>query len=352
MADVVASATAGRARRGGSAGGLVARGSGLRLVRRSVSSAPGLCAGVGSAPAAARSVDSRSAGSALCASRLRGTRPPSSIVENRAVRRFMPGASLPGWRRGKRGRSIGLDFSWRSPRNGWGVRAIGGRSAFASRIPRDGAGNLSEEGIRLKSNAGCGGCSRWGTSPSLRVPSSGRGVCGERNRRREHTTPDACLYNRWRRRVATAWRGPGPNPALSRISGAAMQQWSWVVLVVGMGPGPGAISPAVSTPAVTIRLVRPDQQCERLIGLFQGPGRPTRRRRSASWRRTASGREGLGKAAEAAIALLNPAMEREYRTLRDAEIGLGFGPAEGRSAGACACRAMTGRSRPWRRPWP
>ena len=80
---------------------------------------------------------------------------------------------------------------------------------------------------------------------------------------------------------------------------------------------------------MTIRLVRPDQQCERLIGLFRGARAAHPAAALASWRRTASGREGLGKAAEAAIALLNPAMEREYRTLRDAEIGLGFGPAEG-----------------------
>ena len=80
---------------------------------------------------------------------------------------------------------------------------------------------------------------------------------------------------------------------------------------------------------MTIRLVRPDRQCERLIGLFRGSRAAHPAAALASWRRTASGREGLGKAAEAAIALLNPAMEREYRTLRDAEIGLGFGPAEG-----------------------
>jgi hypothetical protein len=80
---------------------------------------------------------------------------------------------------------------------------------------------------------------------------------------------------------------------------------------------------------VSIRLVRPDIQCERLIGLFRGSRAAHPAAALASWRRTASGREGLGKAAEAAIALLNPAMEREYRTLRDAEIGIDFGPAEG-----------------------
>ncbi len=106
-----------------------------------------------------------------------------------------------------------------------------------------------------------------------------------------------------------------------------MQRWTWVLLLVGMGPAPVAVPP--SRPAVTIRVVRPDRQCERLIGLFRGARAAHPAAALASWRRTESGREGLGKSAEAAIALLNPAMEREYKTLRDAEIGIGFGPAEG-----------------------
>ena len=106
-----------------------------------------------------------------------------------------------------------------------------------------------------------------------------------------------------------------------------MLRWSGVVLFLAMGTGPVADPP--SGPAVTVRLVRPDRQCERLIGLFRGARAAHPAAALASWRRTASGREGLGKATEAAIAFLNPAMEREYRTLRDAEIGIAFGPAEG-----------------------
>ena len=126
-----------------------------------------------------------------------------------------------------------------------------------------------------------------------------------------------------------AGMAPGRHPARldGVISGAAMQRWTWVFVAIGMGPGPGAIPPP--RPAMTIRLIQPDRQCERLISLFRGARAAHPAAALAAWRRTAEGRAGLGKAAEAAIAFLNPAMEREYKMLRDAEIGLGFGPDEG-----------------------
>ena len=90
-------------------------------------------------------------------------------------------------------------------RNGWGVRAIGGCSAFASRIPRDGAGNLSEEAIRLKSNA----LDRRGRRRSGLALPRGASSSGPRQWRfgaRRAYDARSYLYNPSRRRVATAWR--------------------------------------------------------------------------------------------------------------------------------------------------
>lgn len=91
---------------------------------------------------------------------------------------------------------------------------------------------------------------------------------------------------------------------------------------------PGAEAPR---PAVTIRLVRPRVQGERLLALFEGARAPHPAAALAGYRRAKGGDTGLGKAAEAAIAALNPGMVAEMATLDDATFGLGWS-ADGRPA--------------------
>jgi hypothetical protein len=98
--------------------------------------------------------------------------------------------------------------------------------------------------------------------------------------------------------------------------------WIGVVLLLGIGAGP--------PPAVTIRGVRPDQQGERLIALFQGSRAPHPAAALSAWKRARGDRSGLGKPAEAAVAALNPATVRELRTLDGAEVALRLDPGDGR----------------------
>jgi hypothetical protein len=98
--------------------------------------------------------------------------------------------------------------------------------------------------------------------------------------------------------------------------------WIGAVLLFGIGAGP--------PPAVTIRLVRPDRQGERLIALFQGTRAAHPAAALSAWKRARGDRSDLGKPAEAAIAALNPATVRELRTLDGAEIVLRLDPGDGR----------------------
>lgn len=86
---------------------------------------------------------------------------------------------------------------------------------------------------------------------------------------------------------------------------------------------------AEPTEALTVRLVRPDQQLERLIGLFEGTRAAHPAAALAAWKRANGRRQGLGKAREAAIAALNPGMVRELRSLDEARGGLGLDPLDG-----------------------
>ncbi len=73
-------------------------------------------------------------------------------------------------------------------------------------------------------------------------------------------------------------------------------------------------------PAVTIRLVRPRDQGERLLALFEGARAPNPAAALAGYRRAKGGDSGLGKGVEAAIASLNPGMIAELATLDDSTI--------------------------------
>jgi len=86
---------------------------------------------------------------------------------------------------------------------------------------------------------------------------------------------------------------------------------------------------AAPRPAVTIRLVGPDRQLDRFLALFQGAKAPSPAAALAGWKRTpaAVGPGALTKRGEAIIALGNPAMVRELRTLDGTEVAIGFDDA-------------------------
>src|SRR4051794_10543398 len=85
-----------------------------------------------------------------------------------------------------------------------------------------------------------------------------------------------------------------------------------------------ALALAGGEPAVTIRVERPDEQLSRLLGLFEGARAPHPAATLAAWRHAGGAR--IGKAAEAAIAALNPEMVPELRNLDGAGVVLDFGP--------------------------
>ncbi len=99
----------------------------------------------------------------------------------------------------------------------------------------------------------------------------------------------------------------------------------WAAPLLGLigGPARGSDAP----PALTVRLVRPDLQGERLLALFQGSRSPHPASALAAWKRATRG--NLGKAREALIALLNPAMVPELKALDEATLVLRFDPGAG-----------------------
>jgi len=86
----------------------------------------------------------------------------------------------------------------------------------------------------------------------------------------------------------------------------------------------GAEPPA----AVTVQLVRPEEQCARVLDLFQGARSPHPAAALAAWRRATG--KNLSKAAEAVIAFFNPAMVPELKTLDGAVVRLRLESGDGR----------------------
>ena len=84
-------------------------------------------------------------------------------------------------------------------------------------------------------------------------------------------------------------------------------------------------------PALTIRLVHPREQGNRLLALFEGARAPHPAAALAGYKRAKGGDTGLGKAVDAGITALNPGMVAEMATLDDATLGLGWSP-DGRLA--------------------
>ena len=88
--------------------------------------------------------------------------------------------------------------------------------------------------------------------------------------------------------------------------------------------------PKPESPAITVRFVRPREQGELLLKLFEGAKAPHPAAALAAYKRAKGGDTGLGKPLDAAIAALNPGMVAELATLDDATFALGWngtGPA-------------------------
>src|SRR5581483_4473984 len=82
--------------------------------------------------------------------------------------------------------------------------------------------------------------------------------------------------------------------------------------------------------AVVVQFVRPDEQLDRLLALFEGAKAPHPAAALAAWRRATGRHDVLPKAQQATLAALNPGMVRELATLDGATLALGF-DAEGRA---------------------
>jgi hypothetical protein len=79
--------------------------------------------------------------------------------------------------------------------------------------------------------------------------------------------------------------------------------------------------------AISVRFVRPREQGERFLALFRGLRFPHPAAALAAYRRAKKGDSGLGKAAEAGIAIVNTDMVAELETLDGAVIEWGWDPA-------------------------
>lgn len=82
--------------------------------------------------------------------------------------------------------------------------------------------------------------------------------------------------------------------------------------------------------AITVQIVRPDLQGERVIDLFKGSRAASPAAALAAWKYAGRGAVSLGKPLEAAIAAFNPGMVREFRGLDGTEIVVGFTSGTGR----------------------
>jgi hypothetical protein len=101
-----------------------------------------------------------------------------------------------------------------------------------------------------------------------------------------------------------------------------------VALTAGRAPARADDAPAPG--ALTVRGVRPEEQGERLLGLFRGARAPDPAAALAAWKHATAGRASLGKPLEAAIAVLNRPMLTELRNLHGARLDLGFEAGTGR----------------------
>lgn len=107
----------------------------------------------------------------------------------------------------------------------------------------------------------------------------------------------------------------------------SMARSSTVLLLILALSVPRAFGDGFSE-AVTVRLVHPETQCERLIGLFEGTKAAHPAAAVAAWKHATGG--SLGKSLEALITLANPKMVRELATFDGTRAAIGFDGGDGR----------------------
>ena len=111
------------------------------------------------------------------------------------------------------------------------------------------------------------------------------------------------------------WRGDGGRWIIAGI------------LTLAMTAGAAAEEPS---PALKVELVRPGEQVEGVIALFQGTRAADPASALAAWNHSRPRNASLGKATEALIAVFNTGMSRELRSLNNAQFRLvGFDPTTG-----------------------
>ena len=102
-----------------------------------------------------------------------------------------------------------------------------------------------------------------------------------------------------------------------------------IAVVLGLGTFVDLVQGGEPPPAVSVRLLRPDVQCERVLALFQGARAPHPAAALAAWKRSGGNRRALNKTWEAAITAFNPEMAGELRGLDQAELVVWFDPENG-----------------------
>lgn len=107
---------------------------------------------------------------------------------------------------------------------------------------------------------------------------------------------------------------------MSRIIGCGSPILLGLLALAITGTARGGDAPA----ALIVRFVRPDQQLDRFLALFEGAAVSHPAAALAAWRQATGDPDILSKGWQAAIAAQNPEMVRELRTLDDATLALGF----------------------------
>jgi hypothetical protein len=97
-------------------------------------------------------------------------------------------------------------------------------------------------------------------------------------------------------------------------------------IVIAQAQGAEPLPPP---PAISVRLIRPDLQMERVLALFRGTRAAHPAAALAAWKRAAGTGARLGKPWEGAIAAFNPQMAAELRTIDQAELVVTFNPDDG-----------------------
>jgi hypothetical protein len=128
-----------------------------------------------------------------------------------------------------------------------------------------------------------------------------------------------------------------PRPASGRVEeemkARLLVRPLWIVMLAGILAGWAGNGRAElpGDETLIVQLVHPERQAARVLSLFEGSRAPHPAAALAAWKRAAGDHGSLGKPLEAAIALFNAEMVREWRTLHEAELRLDLSARAGGS---------------------